>query len=152
MVLRHADPCPLLLSPFQGRNFRAVWPGIVHTSHNLEHLQRMTQVDFDQAGTLFHFDPWWVLKDSRFQGLKWVNQIKKTNCASTLTPPASKFLYEKDLMRVLNYQSEATGFTAGSMCHTVEIQDFILPENDGECQTWDENEHAGWHLKKRWFS
>jgi len=56
--------------------------------------------DLAAIGDLWHFDPWWLLADPRYDRSKVAQVLKTTNCAGQLPGASQRLLYRWDLSRV----------------------------------------------------
>lgn len=62
-------------------------------------LHTVTGNDLGPLGTLWHFDPWWVLRQARFAHQDAVPLLKQTNCANELGD-GSKLFFTGDVSRI----------------------------------------------------
>ena len=65
------------------------------------HLEQLNARLLDELGRLWHFDPWWLLADARFQGEAAVPLLKRTNCVDVFSKRVSGMFYRRCLDRLV---------------------------------------------------
>ena len=63
-------------------------------------LRLLRAEDLAARGDLWHFDPWWLLADRRYDRSEAAQGLKATNCAGQLPGATNRLLYRWDLLQV----------------------------------------------------
>jgi len=53
-----------------------------------------------QLVKLWHFDPWWLLRDPKYQNGSFLNELKSTNCVDQFYEKAKTVFFRADLKRL----------------------------------------------------
>lgn len=83
---------------------RVPWLGPVELGADLaEHRDSDAGHAEALAGGLWHYDPWWALKASRYEGHPAVPVLKATNCVDLFPKPVVACYFARDLTRVVGF-------------------------------------------------
>ena len=97
----------LITAEENGRIMLADWaPGLFARDWTLRNRLRLRFTDLNDASMwdeerfeeLWHFDPWWVLRDERYQGHGAVPALQRTNIPG-YDPTISDIVFDRDLGR-----------------------------------------------------
>ena len=80
---------------------RVDWLGRARLNAHVSDLPRMRQERTKGMERLWHFDPWWLLKEPQFANLSWVPAVKASNCGELF----GGALFDRRLKRLTAVQS-----------------------------------------------
>ncbi len=63
---------------------------------------------------LWHYDPWWVLREARFKGHPAVPALKATNCAGAFLKPIYGCFFSRDLSRLAGVTTKSRSHSGAS--------------------------------------
>ena len=67
-------------------------------------LQELTEKQLPRISQLWHFDPWWLLKASRYQQNLLSDAIKQTNCVGMFNRQIETVIFRRNLKTALYTQ------------------------------------------------
>lgn len=98
-----------------------------------------------QLATLWHFDPWWLLTDERFEDHDAVPVLKKTNCVDEFSGEPKDLVFSGSLQKlrkvsypVVTQETTSRPFLPG-----------MLPDLESEDRS-DDADRIGWVLDPVW--
>lgn len=79
---------------------------------------------------LWHFDPWWVLREACFEGHPAVPILKATNCADAFSKRVTDCYFNRDLSRLTGVMARGSNrsFLSALDQNLVEFTPDLLPE------------------------
>jgi hypothetical protein len=106
LVWRGSDRI-LLLDHAPGRIRQNWWGYSVDAS--LAEERPLTRVRVAGIGRLWHYDPWWVLRSSRYAGHPAAAKLKETNLLGPSAVTIHRLHFESDLSRVASCSTDRIG-------------------------------------------
>ncbi len=64
-------------------------------------VERLGRERVERLAPLWHYDPWWLLKDERFANESAVPTLKATNCVGSFSRRPCDLCYTRDLRSVV---------------------------------------------------
>lgn len=107
----------------------------------------LSEDNIEELSPHWHFDPWWLLRDSRYEDNEWTDILRATNSAGKFQGPISSLLYSGNLQRVrwvvmkTKEGDQAKGFSSS-----------MLPEYNPMSQREVFTSRPGWRLAPFWGS
>ncbi len=103
------------------------------------------------AVRLWHYDPWWVLRATRYQGHPAVPDLKSTNCVGAFLKPVYACHFNRDLSRLVGVTTK-TKETSGLSAFDTTYQPFsweLLPGRPAVSRF--ARPSRGWQLDTHWL-
>ncbi len=109
-------------------------------------LDPLSDETIDELAPLWHFDPWWLLKDPRFDGLWFIPVLKQTNCADAFEQRITDVSFSPTLTHVRRVSVAADQ----PETHSKRFRPEMLPARETEPMQKDATGKAGWVLDPFW--
>lgn len=100
----------------------------------------------DQLAPLWHYDPWWLLKDARFESQAAVPILQLTNCAESFDQPPADLLFSPRLTNLCKVRFPVPSKEYESHRFTPEM----LPTRDPTRSPGVQTRGVGWYLDPMW--
>jgi hypothetical protein len=98
LLLKENDPTMYVL-PAELGIVKIIWFKGMQVDPDQLSGNEFTGAHFDQLRELWHYDPWWILKEPQYCDHWAVPQFKATNCVD-LMPEVKMVYYHTDLSRI----------------------------------------------------
>jgi hypothetical protein len=131
----------LMLDYAPGR-FTQNWWGIV-VDASLAEERPLTPGSMPGLARLWHFDPWWVLREPRYGGGPELDILRKTNLSGRTPLPVYRLNFEGDLSRVRSVATERIG-------RPLPFDPAVLPEHQVRRRRSRRAGKPVWRLEKLW--
>ncbi|MDP7017531.1 MAG: hypothetical protein QGG36_17140 [Pirellulaceae bacterium] len=103
--------------------------------------------DIDRLGRLWHYDPWWLLKDVRFASLPATPILKATNCVDSFEERPQDILFSICLSRL----NKVRFSVPASEYKTKRFEASMLPKRSAPPRSeGGSNSDSGWRLDPHW--
>ena len=123
---------------------RVPWWGAIRIENPLEIL---SDDNIETLLAFWHYDPWWLLKDPRYEDNEWAAVLPGTNCVNDLPAGVKSLLFSGNLLRVRWVISETKeGY------RTDRFRSSPLPEYNRVPRTEARIQRSGWQLAPFWES
>jgi hypothetical protein len=102
----------------------------------------------DQIATLWHFDPWWMLRDERFEDSAVIPILETTNCVEAFVDQQPyNLLFSADLTELLKVRIAVPSENYQYKHYCDEMLPMREPRESSACR---KRRPAGWYLDPVW--
>ncbi len=112
-----------------------------------DHLEILSDDNIEALLPYWHYDPWWMLKEPRYEDNQWAAILPATNCVGDFAPGVKGLLFSGNLLRVRWVTSKTT-----DGCRTDRFRSSMLPEYNRVRPRNVRTQRTGWQLAPFWES
>ena len=109
-------------------------------------IDTLDEFVIDQLAGLWHFDPWWLLRDERFRDNAVIPILQSTNCAEVFDEQPASLLFSGCLteLRKVRFAAPSENYENRQYC------DEMLPLREPTPLAGRKTRSAGWRLAPVW--
>ncbi len=129
---------------------RVRWWGEIQLGVDFAALRNIDAGRAAVATGLWHFDPWWVLREACFEGHPAVPVLKATNCAGAFLKPIYGCFFSRDLSRFVGVTTKSRSHSGlSALDYTYRpFSPQLLPEERPRARP---PQSSGWTLDPFWL-
>ena len=109
-------------------------------------MTSLNESTLDELAPLWHYDPWWLLKDERFESEWAVPILKSTNCADAFERQPADLLFSTCLTQLRMVRFPVPAESQEDRRYRPEM----LPAREMPAFAHMEQRATGWHLDPWW--
>ena len=139
---------PIVILPYQPGLVRIRWWGDVELRADFAALRDVDAGAVAAVG-LWHYDPWWVLREECFRSHPAVPVLKATNCAGVFLKPVYGCYFNRDLSRLIGVAAQGKDASGLAIVDRtfVRFKPDLLPTRRSPVPA---SAAAGWRLDPTW--